>query len=92
MGVAGRLEYMDGNERLPQDDQGNEAVRQVVKFAALRDVAGSPTALAAKLLQELPGQMLDWFGMLSKTFSWPSIFDSPPHAQSVASNGAAAHD
>jgi|EP01043_Picozoa_sp_COSAG02_P037109 hypothetical protein len=53
---------MDGHERLPQDDEGNEAVRQVVQFAALRDVAGNPTALAAKLLQELPGQMLDWFG------------------------------
>lgn len=62
LGVAGRLEYMGGNERLPQDDEGNEAVRQVVQFAALRDVAGNPTALAAKLLQELPGQMLDWFG------------------------------
>lgn len=53
---------MDGHERLPPDDAGNEAVRQVVQFAALRDVAGNPTALAAKLLQELPGQMLDWFG------------------------------
>ena len=62
--VAGRLEYMDGSERLPQDDEGNEAVRQVVQFAALRDVAGNPTALAAKLLQELPGQMLDWFGKI----------------------------
>ena len=34
MDVAGRLEYMDGSERLPQDDEGNEAVRQVVQFAA----------------------------------------------------------
>ena len=28
------------------------AVRQVAQFVALRDVAGNPTALAAKLLQE----------------------------------------
>jgi hypothetical protein len=92
LGVAGRLEYMDGHERLPQDDEGNEAVRQVVKFVALRDMAGNPTALAAKLLQELPGQMLDWFGMLSKTCSWFSRFYSSLHAQSGTSNGIAAHD
>lgn len=61
-GNFGRLEYMDGEERLPKDDQGNEAVRQIAKFVALRDVAGNPTALAAKLLQELPGQVLDWLG------------------------------
>jgi hypothetical protein len=62
---------MDGHERLPQDDEGNEAVRQVVQFAALRDVAGNPTALAAKLLQELPGQMLDWFGT-RQSCNWSS--------------------
>ena len=59
--VHGWLSY----ERTAQgNDEGNEAVRQVVQFAALRGVAGNPTALAAKLLQELPGQMLDWFGKI----------------------------
>jgi|EP01046_Picozoa_sp_COSAG06_P004839 hypothetical protein len=59
---------MGGDEQLPRDDEGNEAVRQVAQFVALRDVAGNPTALAAKLLQELPGQMLDWFGTFTYTY------------------------
>ena len=65
-GNFGRLEYMDGEGRAKGhccvDEDGNEAVRDIVQFAAFREVGGNASALASKLLQELPGQVLDYFG------------------------------
>ncbi len=65
-GNFGRLEYMDSEGRAKGhccvDEDGNEAVRDIVQFAAFREVGGNASALASKLLQELPGQVLDYFG------------------------------
>ena len=57
------MDRLDADEGFLMSSNGTHAQRDIVQFVPFREYAGNPTALAAEVLKEIPGQITDYMKM-----------------------------
>ena len=55
------MEILDSDDRLLQDEFGNVAQRDIVQFVPFEEYGRNPFKLREEVLQELPGQVTDYY-------------------------------
>ncbi len=54
------MQVLDADEKELVNRQGVKAARDLVQFVTFSELRNNGTALARQLLEELPGQFLQW--------------------------------
>ena len=55
------MRKLEGDRNFLEDNYGNKATRNIVKFVAFRDVGHSATRLIKEVLDKIPSQAETWF-------------------------------
>lgn len=57
----GKMDILDGDDDRLRDSRGRPAARDIVQFVPYNRFANNPAALAAEVLEEVPGQVTSYF-------------------------------
>ena len=57
----GKMDVLDGDDERLRDSRGRPASRDIVQFVPFSKFANNPAALAAEVLEEVPGQVTSYF-------------------------------
>lgn len=57
----GKMDVLDGDDERVRDSRGRPAARDIVQFVPFSKYANNPAALAAEVLEEVPGQVTSYF-------------------------------
>ena len=55
------MEILDSDDKLLKDDMGNVAERDIVQFVPFEEYGRNPFKLREEVLQELPGQVVQYY-------------------------------